>query len=127
SCFTASYSNGPLLSGQTRISKSFGSMRLAGGSELMRGSSVGWCRRSIARRPGSLQVRFAGRAALGEVDLVDRHENLGSGLEVWGLEQSLLLGRAIGGHHRQRIDQRLVGRVLDPLPVGLQVVGAQEL
>ena len=63
---------------------------------------------------------------LGQLDLGHRDQDFGAGLEVGRLQQRLLLGGAVGRHHRQRVDQRLVRRVLDALPIGLEVVGLEE-
>ena len=61
--------------------------------------------------------------ALGKLDLGHRDQDFGAGLQVRRFQQRLLLGRAIGRHHRERVDQRLVRRVLDAVPVGLQIIG----
>ena len=68
------------------------------------------CTRSsnpIARR--LLQRRLPAHGLLGELDLGDGHQNLSACLEIGSFEQSLLLGCAVGRHHRERIDQGLVG------------------
>ena len=57
---------------------------------------------------------------------VTRDQDFGAGLQVGRFQQRLLFRRAIGRHHRQRIDQRLVRRLLDAVPVGLQLVGLEE-
>src|SRR6202023_902926 len=153
-CFSASYSSRPLVSGQTRISRSFGSTVWAGRSEdADMIASVTGQRRILAhipakwapgRRQGyapngpfclggkslsaapSLQRRLALGRAPGELDLGDGDQDLGAGLEIGRLQHGLLLGRAIGRHHGERIDQRLVGRALDAVPVGLEVVRLEE-
>ncbi len=74
-----------------------------------------------------LQRRLAAVGGLlGELHLGDGDQDFGAGLEVRRLQQRLLLGGAVGRHHRQRVDQRLVGRALDALPVGLEIVGLEE-
>src|SRR5207237_9125695 len=68
------------------------------------------CTRSsnpIARR--LLHRRLPAHCLLGELDLGDGHQNLSARLEIGSFEQSLLLGCAVGRHHRERIDQGLVG------------------
>src|SRR5258708_32446107 len=131
-----SYSSGPLVKGQTRISSSLGSMLPTGrsdGAVVMHG--LRFCEDSQASaymsypgvwpQGGSLQRRLARRPALGQLELGDRHQDLGARLQVRGLQQSLLLGRPERRHHGERIDQRLVRRVLDAVPVGLAVVRLQ--
>src|SRR5262249_44699734 len=54
-------------------------------------------------------------------------QDLGAGLEIGRFQKRLLLGRSVGGHHRQRADQCLVGRVFDALPVGLEIVGCEKI
>ena len=54
-------------------------------------------------------------AAAGQLDLRDRDEHLGARLEIRRLEQRLFLAHAERAHHAQRVDERLVGRLLDAL------------
>src|SRR5215470_11133487 len=69
-----------------------------------------------------LQRRLATGVLLGELDLGHRDQHVGAGPEVGRLEQRLLLGCPIWRHHRERVDQRLVGSVLDAIPVRFEVV-----
>src|SRR5262252_10562009 len=84
---------------------------------------------ALGGRPGPLllQWRLAARGLLRQLDLGQRDQDLRPRLEVSGLEQRLLLGAAVGRHHGERVDQRLIGRILDTLPVGLEIVGLEEL
>ena len=63
---------------------------------------------------------------LGEFDLGDGDEQFGASLEIRRLEQGLFLCRAVRRHHRQRIDQGFVRRLVDAFPVGLQLVCLHE-
>ena len=63
----------------------------------------------------------------GELHLGHRDQNFGARLQVGCFQQRLLLRRAIGRHHRQRVDQRLVRRAFDAVPVDLEIVGLQEI
>ena len=73
-----------------------------------------------------LQRRLAGSLALGEFDLGHCNEDFGAGLQIRRLEHGLLLGRGIRRHHGERIHQRLVGRFLDAVPIGLEIIGLEE-
>src|SRR3979490_2489689 len=48
-------------------------------------------------------------------------------LEAPDLKHRLLFRWAIGRHHRQRVDQRLVRRAFDPFPVDLEIVGFEKI
>ena len=79
-------------------------------------------RRKHARLMDLRRSAFAAR----ELHLGDRDEHFGAGLEVGGFQQRLLFPRAIGAQHRQAVDQRLVGGVLDVVPVDFEFVGLRE-
>ena len=74
-----------------------------------------------------LQRRLPASVLLGELDLGHRDQHLGAGLEIRRLEQCLFLGHAVGRHHGERVDQRLVRGILDALPVGLEIVGLEKI
>src|SRR5690349_13291723 len=117
SCRSASYSSGPLVSGQTRISRSLGSMRVAS-------TALGVSSAIVVLL---LQGRLGAFVALGQFDVGDGDERLGAALQVGRFQEGLLLARSEGTHHAQRVDERLVGRLLDPAPIHLDVVGIDEV
>src|SRR5580658_702396 len=73
------------------------------------------------REPALLQRCLGAAAGLGELELGDGHEDLGARFEIGGLEEGLLLARAEGAHHGKRVDERLVRRLLDALPIDAQL------
>src|ERR1700731_5125233 len=83
--------------------------------------------RPQAYRARSLQRRFAAGGFLRQLDLGHRNEDLGAGLEIGGLEERLLLGAAVGTHHCECIDQCLIGRALDPIPMALEMVRLEKI
>src|SRR4029077_20017791 len=100
---SASYSSGPLVRGQTRISSSFGSILSVGRST---GGSVDMAKlRRLHRhysmpRDELLQLRLAFGVFLCEFDLGDRNQDFRACLEIPRLEGPLLFRPAIGRHHR---------------------------
>src|SRR5580693_1021165 len=133
SCFSASYSSGVLVNGQTRISRSFGSTLSAGrsdeGEDMLSSAltdSISIISVIACEADGLLQRCFARRLALGKLDLGDGDQNLGAGFQIRRLQHGLFLGGVVRRHHRQRVHQSFVGRVLDALPIRLEVVGLEE-
>src|SRR6478672_478619 len=117
SCAAASYCSVVFVSGQTRISSSFGSTR-AGPASCSCGSLM-------TSSPAPLLQCIAAAAAGGELHLGERHEHVGAALQIVGLEQRLLLFRPIGAHDAQRVDEELARSALNRRPVGLQLVGVE--
>src|SRR4051812_19574999 len=112
-----SYSRVSLVSGQTRSSRSFGSMRVA---------STGWGASPWGETLVSadilqilLQRRIGADAATSEFDFGECDENFRAGLEIRRFEERLLLAHAEGAHHAKRIPQRLVGSLFDAPPIHL--------
>ena len=54
-------------------------------------------------------------------------EHLGARLEIGRLEQGLLLARPERAHHAQRVDEGLVRRLVDALPIDPHVGGLDEI
>src|ERR1044072_8590014 len=75
SCLALSYSSVPLVSGQTRISSSFGSTLLAGRSVVIACSGVS---ADDSTALPLLQLGLAFALALGKLDLGQRHQDLGA-------------------------------------------------
>ena len=61
-----------------------------------------------------------------QFDFGDGDENVGARFQGQGFQQGLFLFRAEGAHHRQCIDQRLVGCLLNTFPVDLEPVRFSE-
>ena len=82
----------------------------------------------LAIRAGHLlQLWLAFGVFLGEFDLGDGDQDFGARLQVGRFQQRLLFRRAVGRHHRQRIDQRFIGGLFDTFPVGLEIVGLEKI
>src|SRR5947208_1049701 len=75
----------------------------------------------------SLQGSFAAGCLLGQLDLRHRNQDFSARLKIGCFQQRLLLRAAIGRHHGERVDERLVGRILDALPIGLEIVGLEKI
>src|ERR1700733_7328960 len=80
---------------------------------------------SIQRQSALVNLRRRVLAA-SQFDGRDRHQHLGARFEILGFEQRLLLPRAARAHHRQAVDQRLIGRLLDVAPHHLDLVDLGE-
>ncbi len=74
-----------------------------------------------------LQGGFAPARLLRKLDFGDRYQDLGAGLEVGCLQQRLFLRRSVWRHHCQRVNQGLVGRILDAVPIRLEIVRLEEI
>ena len=59
----------------------------------------------------------------GEFDFGNRNKHIRPAFQVACFEKGLLFLGAARAHHGQRIDQRLVWRVVDAVPVDLEMVG----
>ena len=57
-----------------------------------------------------------------EFEFGHRDEHIRAAFKILGLKQSLLFLGAERAHHRQRIDERLIRRLVNALPVELQIV-----
>src|ERR1700740_3520338 len=55
------------------------------------------------------------------------HENIRPPLQILGFKKRLLLFRAARAHHRQSIDERLIGGAVDTVPIDVQVVRLGEV
>src|SRR6476660_5218199 len=100
SCRAASYSSGPLVTGQTRISRSFGSTVSAGLSEVVIDcvlSQTSWMPKfpNEERLAGSLQRCLSVRLGLRKTDLGHGHQNFRARLEVRGFQHRLLFGGVV--------------------------------
>jgi hypothetical protein len=82
--------------------------------------------RAVRRKHARLMDLRRRAFAACELHLGDRDEHFGARLEVGGFQQRLLFPRAIGAQHRQAVDQRLIGGILDVVPVDFEFIGLRE-